>query len=216
MLQDLGSWPANKKYRILPCGAAAIWSNTTGRGGRREIQSPYPSQSFALPTVFAAARHFVHWKLLIYNQAGLPCFLNLLSPGQIQRHHFTVLRLLHLAGRLTHLVSTWFNVWTTGANGSICTEAKLITLSIVRTLSFPLPWEQYTLLWKTSLSAFLVNLSTLLVLSICTRSLSSLPLHHGLLAVGSTSMCAHVHKVSKLLSTLQNWACVFLLCTTLH
>lgn len=52
MLQDLGSWPTNKKYRTLPCRAAAIRGNTTGRSGRREIQSPYTSQSFALPTVF--------------------------------------------------------------------------------------------------------------------------------------------------------------------
>lgn len=157
MLQDLGSWPTNKKYRILPWGAAAIWGNTTGRGGRREIQSPYTSQSFALPTVFPAARHFVNWKALICNQTGIPCFLHL-SPGQTQRHHFTVLRLLHLAQRLTHLTSTWFNVWFTGTNRSICTEAKLITLNIVKTFALPLPREQYTLLRKTSLPAFLVDL----------------------------------------------------------
>lgn len=95
----------------------------------------------------------------------------------------------HLAGRLTHLTSTWFNVWSTCINGSICPEAELITLNIVKTL--PLHQGSSThcrerhhnqLFWSMS------PLPTLLVLPTCIRSFSSLPLQHGLLAAGS-----HLH-----------------------
>jgi len=80
------------------------------------------------------------WKASDYNQAGPPCSLHP-SPGQVQRHHFTALRTLNLAGRLTHLISTQFDVWS-ASSGTYHRTCSVVYTSPVHSVHGREWWQQ--------------------------------------------------------------------------